>query len=496
VPVSGKAKEWDYVLEEARKNDIDLMISSHLGDWTDFPCEKTIEKANVEAKRFSEYSKGRVIWLAYINPQLANWQEELQRCVDNGAQGIKLWISLKDEKGSLKNTDSVLKKAVQYKLPVLLHTYNRTDKNRPGEITIQEFAELSRNNPDCVMIAAHFGGNWRYSLGTIKECSKNAYLDISGGYPENGMLETLVVTDGADRLLFGSDAIGRSFASQAAKVIFANIDEKMKEKVLWKNTAKVYNIKNLSSIKIDEKNNSKTGKFPLLSEDHFCFCGNWPFWESPCKEPEVLNQILEKNEINKAYTACLDSIFRLDLMMANKKFSKKCAGFNRIEPLAMISPLANNWKNLVEDAVERKFAGAFISPYLHCWKIDDPAYAEFFKLCAEKKLKLWINCDLADHRFRHNAFSPRPVEKAELTNFMKNAPVNQYVFQGINTEIITAQLKLFNMHEYFFFEFSRLTDAQASMRDIFKRFGIERLVAGSEFPFRHIKQTRYVIDKL
>ena len=496
LPPLGAPQKWDYMLAEAAKNDINLMILSHLGDWSDYPSADIVRQANIAAKEFSSYAKGRILWLAYLNPQLDNCREELKTCINNGACGIKLWMSLKDNNGGLKNTLAVLMEATQHKLPILLHTYNRTDGNCPGEITIREFAELSRMCPDCVMIAAHAGGNWRHSLGMIKECSKNAYMDICGGYPDWKMVETLSEQEGVDRLLFGSDAIGRSFASQAAKVIFANITEEAKEKIFWRNAAKIYKIQDIPPLPKCEMTKHFKSELPSLEEDHFCFCGTWPFWTLPCKEPQTLNRILTENNIQRAYVGNLNSLFRLDLLVANRNFFKLCKRLNRIIPLAVLNPLAHNWQQLVLDAVTQNFEGGFISPHLHCWRIDDPAFTDFFQFCAEKKLKLWINCDLVDYRFRHNVFTSRPLITAELSAFMKKAPNNKYVFQGVCPVNIVVQLEQFNDDEKFLFEFSRLTDNQTSMQEILSKYGGKRLVVGSEFPFRHIKQTRYAASKL
>ncbi|MFA6716639.1 MAG: amidohydrolase family protein, partial [Victivallaceae bacterium] len=394
LPPLGIPQKWDALLDGAAKNKINLMLVSHLGDWSGYPAAQVVREANAAAKAFADYAKGRVLWQAYLNPQLDNWREELENCIKNGACGIKLWISLKDNAGSLGNTIAVLQSAGQYKLPVLIHTFNRTDRNRPGEISIREFVQLSCSVPDCVMIAAHAGGNWRQSLEMLKKCGENVYLDISGGYPDYEMLTTLCRTEGAERLLFGSDALGRSFASQTAKVIFADIDEHAKAGIFWKNAKKVYNIENIPALNGLEKKTQRKTSLPDLTEEHFCFCGFWPFWESPCRNPETLNQILTENHIRKAYTGSLDGIFRLDLLAANRKFLKSCKGLDRIAPLATLNPAAHNWRQLVSDTLEQGFAGGLISPYLHNWRLDDPTFTDFFQACAAAGLKLWVNCDL------------------------------------------------------------------------------------------------------
>jgi predicted TIM-barrel fold metal-dependent hydrolase len=484
----------DEIIRAAATNGISMLIVSCLGAWTDYPDEATIRSANEQSCLFAAKYPERVRWLAYLNPQLNNWHGELERCIAEGTSGIKLWISLKDETGGLSNTEKVLKTAALVGLPVLLHVYNRTDKNRIGEISIQEFARLSRNNPECVMIAAHSGGNWRQSLGMLREASCNAYLDISGGYPEAGMIDFLVKTEGADRILFGSDAYGRSFTSQLAKVIFSRLGEKDKSKVLWKNAAKIFNLKKIPPPDVLQTSPRKKMGLPNFAEEHFCFCGVWPFFESGCKSPRQLQKVFEGNNIKTGFTANLTGMFHLDLLTANRNFLKSCQNLDRIKPLAILNPTAYNWQILVREAASGNFSGGFISPYLHNWQINSEEYLEFFQLCATLNLKLWINCSLSDHRFRHPSFNPRPAGTKELMDFIRQSPHNQYIFQGLGADVIADAMEEFGSDKQILFEISQLTDMQFSLETFLKKYGRKHLVMGSEFPFRHICQVRHAAN--
>lgn len=476
------------ILYEAAKNGVNILIVSDLGNWSYRPDTDTIRQANEKAEKFAQHDKSRILWLAYLNPQLDNWREELSHCLASGASGIKLWVSLKDSAGSLENTVEVLQVAGERKIPVLIHTFNRTDANNPGEISIVEFAKLSKTVPDCVMIAAHSGGNWRYSLGMLAECSPNTYLDISGSYPEYGMVDELARSEGADRLLFGSDADGRSFPSQIAKVTLSEIDASDKEKILWQNAARIYNIKEIPDC--PEIESRAVNKLPDLSVDNFCFCGNWPFFQSQAQTPEALEKLFISNNIGKAYVGDLTGIFNIDLISANRIFLEKCTNLQRMKPLATLNPAAYNWTCQIRDIAGKSFAGALISPYIHNWKLDDPAYSNFFKVCAENKIKLWVNCAVSDHRFRHKAWTPLVVDMKSLIVFMGTAPDNQYTFQGLSVPTINELLDKFNHDSRFFFDISKLADSQFSLEKTLNKYGAANLVFGTEFPFRHIRQVR------
>ena len=64
---------------------------------------------------------------------------------------------------------------------------------------------------------------------------KNVYADLAGSDPCAGFTEMAVRELGAERVIYGSDAGGRSFSSQLAKVFGANIPESAKKLILGEN---------------------------------------------------------------------------------------------------------------------------------------------------------------------------------------------------------------------------------------------------------------------
>ena len=80
----------------------------------------------------------------------------------------------------------------------------------------------------------------------------NVLLDIGGNECNAGYVQILVDHVGADRVIFGTDMPGRSFPSQLAKVLGADIAVEAKEKILYENMARVLaetkTIENPSSI--------------------------------------------------------------------------------------------------------------------------------------------------------------------------------------------------------------------------------------------------------
>jgi predicted TIM-barrel fold metal-dependent hydrolase len=64
---------------------------------------------------------------------------------------------------------------------------------------------------------------------------ENVSVDLEGGDPGSGWTEMALRELGAERIIYGSDAGGRSFASQLAKVFGANISESAKKLILGEN---------------------------------------------------------------------------------------------------------------------------------------------------------------------------------------------------------------------------------------------------------------------
>src|SRR6266571_24471 len=96
------------------------------------------------------------------------------------------------------------------------------------------FVYLNAKHPRAKIICGHSGGDWEVGLRAIRP-HKNIYADLGGGDPTSGFTEMAVRELGAERVLYGSDAGGRSFASQLAKVFGADIPQSSRHLILGGN---------------------------------------------------------------------------------------------------------------------------------------------------------------------------------------------------------------------------------------------------------------------
>jgi predicted TIM-barrel fold metal-dependent hydrolase len=157
---------------------------------------------------------------------------EIDRCVRDGSMvGVKLWVA---RRAGEQELDAIIARATELKAPILQHTWFKAGGNLPGESTPLDLVALAKRHPKATLICGHTGGDWQLGIRAIRE-SPSLYTETGGSDPTTGFVEMAVRELGADRVIFGSDAGGRSFASQLAKVQGADIPEEAKRKVLGEN---------------------------------------------------------------------------------------------------------------------------------------------------------------------------------------------------------------------------------------------------------------------
>ena len=172
----------------------------------------------------------RAFGFVYLNPNHLQFSlDELNRCVRDGPMvGVKLWVA---RRANTPELDPIIERAAALKAVIFQHTWMKTVGNLPGESTSVDLAELARRHPAVPIICGHTGGNWELGIRAIRGV-KNLYSDIAGSDPTSGYVEMAVRELGAERVIYGSDVGGRSFASQLGKVMGARIPEAAKNRIL------------------------------------------------------------------------------------------------------------------------------------------------------------------------------------------------------------------------------------------------------------------------
>lgn len=196
------------------------------------PAPDELRRQNDQVIDAVEHAQGRVLGFVYLNPNPQYTQEnldELNRCVRDGPLvGVKLWVAVRCREACL---DPLMARAGELQAPVLQHTWQKITGNLLGESTAEDLAVLAARHPATTFIAAHSGGDWELGIRSLR-ATTNVVAEICGGDPTAGVVEMAVRELGADRVLYGSDYPGRSFASQLAKVLGANLSQDAKQAIL------------------------------------------------------------------------------------------------------------------------------------------------------------------------------------------------------------------------------------------------------------------------
>jgi predicted TIM-barrel fold metal-dependent hydrolase len=130
--------------------------------------------------------------------------------------------------------DPIIERAIALDVPVLAHTWIKATGNMTRESTCHHVVRMARRYPALKIWMAHVSGRCE-EAGRVVRDFPNVCVDVSGGEPEDGIVECLRKHLGPERIFWGSDAPGRSFAVQMAKVLGAEIAEDEKQMILGEN---------------------------------------------------------------------------------------------------------------------------------------------------------------------------------------------------------------------------------------------------------------------
>ncbi len=221
------------LMEYADRMGVERLVFFMGWPWSVDPDPDDFRRQNDQVIQALSHWHDRAFGFAYLNPKYPReCLAELDRCIAHGPLvGIKLWVSKRCKDSEL---DAIVERTAELKGVIFQHTWYKAGGNLEGESTPADLVALAARHPDIPMICGHAGGDWELGIRTVRD-QKNLYLGTGGFDPTAGFMEMAVREVGEDRIIYGSDIGGRSFASQLAKVDGAEISEKAKEKILGGN---------------------------------------------------------------------------------------------------------------------------------------------------------------------------------------------------------------------------------------------------------------------
>ncbi len=240
--VKGAGVEWswdhnDRIIEAADALGIDKLAVS-IPIMRGMPTYARVRECNDAVIEAMRRYHGRILGYCYVVPGQRQSLDEIDRCLDAGMIGIKLYNQYKLWDPAVH---PVLEKAIEERVPVLEHAGHPTTREfrdeQPNISDAADFARAARLYPECMLIEAHIGGGgeWEWSIKELRDVP-SVYLDTSGSIIDEGMVEVCVRELGADRILFATDM---TMEGGVGKVLGADLTPRQLEKVCWKNFQKI-----------------------------------------------------------------------------------------------------------------------------------------------------------------------------------------------------------------------------------------------------------------
>jgi len=223
---------YEGILKSMDRTGVDKVCVSTLAG-----LEVDYKYGNDQVAEAIDKSEGRILGFACINPfEKEEIIPELERCFDNlKMTAIKLHPSLHDCPAESKNYIPVYEFAHERKLVIMNHSWGSGNNLR----------YIASKYHDAKFIQAHYGSAWDGNqeldiLEAIKELD-NAWLDTAGSGCYLGAFEKIVHMMGADKLIFGTDIPFLDISWQIGNVVFSDITDVEKKKILSTNFFKLIN---------------------------------------------------------------------------------------------------------------------------------------------------------------------------------------------------------------------------------------------------------------
>ena len=181
----------------------------------------------------------RIAGYAVYNPNYeSEMKDEMARCFDElGCSGIKLHCALHQTNTTDKSYRLAFQTAHEQQCPMLCHT--------EGETSPQFFRSILQEYSGCQFIYAHIGGGDKAGLEPLIEVAQecpNLFFDLGVSNIPRGVLTWLVQNAPVEQILYGSDHPLNGFAFQLGRVLFADISDADKRKILWDNAARIFKV--------------------------------------------------------------------------------------------------------------------------------------------------------------------------------------------------------------------------------------------------------------
>lgn len=247
-------KTFGHMLREAEAAGIDKLVVLGALQRTYYEDGKrAVDDHNTKMEKVMEKYSGSIVGFCNVgctDPDATWFLEKSVR--EFGMRGLgELGYERHWDLKGLLGCHLLLRKAGELGIPVVIHSWH-TEEGLPPHLeehvgnqprhSAHVIGEIARRCPDTTLIFSHVGGIWEKAFQAAKPY-QNACFDTSGFDPLMGVVERAVQVLGSERVFFGSDAPGRSFVAQVAKVQYADISKRDRDMILGGNAMRVLGLR-------------------------------------------------------------------------------------------------------------------------------------------------------------------------------------------------------------------------------------------------------------
>ncbi len=181
-----------------------------------------------------------LLGLATLFPTMKNYQEEIDRFLSLGLHGVKIHSDFQkipiDEPKALPMYQELARRGI----PVLFHMGDRRyDYASPFRLK-----NLTRQVPDLVVIAAHFGGYQVWDASYETPQGPNVWYDTSSSLAFLPYDQAMRMLDrfGPERFLYGSDFPMWDPSKELTRFMALDLDPETQEKILYGNFMNLFRL--------------------------------------------------------------------------------------------------------------------------------------------------------------------------------------------------------------------------------------------------------------
>jgi predicted TIM-barrel fold metal-dependent hydrolase len=231
----GSAEKNKRMLENVRERyGVSRIMLSSLGCFD--PDENEIATLNDMTLAYMNEEPNFVSGYCYLNPRNANTLIELNRRLDQGMIGVKLWVATFCDDALV---NPIVETCIRRGVPLLIHTFYKANGQLPYESLGENVAALARRYREAKLVMAHMGAACFRELEPIR-LLENVSVDFSGSLAHADDLPYAVSLLTSKRVLFGTDGPLIGFHVSYGQLLEANLTQDQYDDIAWRNAQTLF----------------------------------------------------------------------------------------------------------------------------------------------------------------------------------------------------------------------------------------------------------------